>query len=165
VPPLFTCDLNDVTRDGSELLSLIYDPNRKQLDVWTKSVQSGSPRLVIKDTGDAIWSADGRSIFFREELRQQLWASDTFVDFDHSLNTAIKKLRQALGDEAVTPSYIETLPKRGYRFIGEVQREVAKEEPKPETREMAAVAVLPIGQLEPRPSNPTPGPNRHRRGE
>lgn len=84
----------------------------------------------------------------RDELRQRLWASDTFVDFDHSLNTAIKKLRQALGDEADTPRYIETLPKRGYRFIGEVERE----EPKEETRE-AAVAVLPSGPLEPRPAN------------
>jgi len=53
----------------------------------------------------------------REEICQRLWASDTFVDFDHSLNSAIKKLRQALGDEADTPRYIETLPKRGYRFI------------------------------------------------
>ena len=56
----------------------------------------------------------------REEIRQRLWTSDTFVDFDHSLNTAVKKLRQTLGDEADTPRYIETLPKRGYRFIGEV---------------------------------------------
>jgi Tol biopolymer transport system component/DNA-binding winged helix-turn-helix (wHTH) protein len=56
----------------------------------------------------------------REELRERLWNSDTFVDFDHSLNTAIKKLRQALGDEADTPRYIETLPRRGYRFVGEV---------------------------------------------
>src|SRR5512141_3139160 len=59
----------------------------------------------------------------REELRQRLWSSDTFVDFDHSLNTAIKRLRQALGDDAETPQYIETIPKRGYRFIGEVERE------------------------------------------
>jgi DNA-binding winged helix-turn-helix (wHTH) protein len=54
----------------------------------------------------------------REVLRERLWAADTFVDFDHSLNTAIKKLRQALNDEAEKPKYIETLPKRGYRFIG-----------------------------------------------
>jgi len=59
----------------------------------------------------------------REELQKRLWASDTFVDFDHSLNTAIKRLRQALGDEADTPHYIETLPRRGYRFIGEVTAE------------------------------------------
>ena len=64
----------------------------------------------------------------REELRRRLWPSDTFVDFDHSLNTAIKKLRQGLGDEADTPHYIETLPKRGYRFIGEVAQEDSKEE-------------------------------------
>lgn len=56
----------------------------------------------------------------RDELRQRLWPSDTFVDFEHSLNTAIRKLRQTLGDEAETPRFIETLPKRGYRFIGEI---------------------------------------------
>jgi DNA-binding winged helix-turn-helix (wHTH) protein len=52
----------------------------------------------------------------REELRQKIWPADTFVDFEHSLNTAIKKLRQALGDNAARPKYIETLPRRGYRF-------------------------------------------------
>ncbi len=56
----------------------------------------------------------------REEIQKKLWPADTFVDFDHSLNTAIKKLRQALGDEADTPRYIETLPRRGYRFIAPV---------------------------------------------
>ena len=64
----------------------------------------------------------------RDEIRQRLWTSDTFVDFDHSLNSAVKKLRQTLGDEADTPRYIETLPKRGYRFIGEIEREEPKEE-------------------------------------
>jgi DNA-binding winged helix-turn-helix (wHTH) protein/Tol biopolymer transport system component len=59
----------------------------------------------------------------RDEIRQKLWSSDTFVDFDHNLNTAVKKLRQALGDEADTPRYIETLPRYGYRFIGEVKFE------------------------------------------
>jgi Tol biopolymer transport system component/DNA-binding winged helix-turn-helix (wHTH) protein len=61
-----------------------------------------------------------RQLVTREDLRERLWASDTFVDFDHSLNTAIKKLRQVLGDEADTPHYIETLPRRGYRFVGEL---------------------------------------------
>lgn len=54
----------------------------------------------------------------REQLRERLWPEDTFVDFDHSLNTAVKKLRQALSDEVDKPRFIETLPKRGYRFIG-----------------------------------------------
>ena len=56
----------------------------------------------------------------RTELQQKLWPADTFVDFDHSLNTAIKKLRQALCDDKKKPRFIETLPKRGYRFIGAV---------------------------------------------
>ena len=58
----------------------------------------------------------------REELRNQNWPADTFVDFDNSLNTAINKLREALGDSADNPRFIETLPRRGYRFIAPVSR-------------------------------------------
>jgi len=65
----------------------------------------------------------------REELRNSLWPADTFVDFDHSLNTAIKKLRQALGDDADNPHFIETLPRRGYRFIGPVEESEAMSPP------------------------------------
>jgi len=57
----------------------------------------------------------------RDELRQRLWPADTFVDFDHSLNTAINKLRDALGDTASNPRFIETLSRRGYRFIAPLQ--------------------------------------------
>jgi len=56
----------------------------------------------------------------RDELRNQLWPADTFVDFDHSINAAIKRLREALSDEAENPRFIETLPRRGYRFIAPV---------------------------------------------
>jgi eukaryotic-like serine/threonine-protein kinase len=56
----------------------------------------------------------------REELRAQLWPSDTFVDFDNGLNTSINKLREALGDSADSPRFVETLPRRGYRFIAPV---------------------------------------------
>ena len=61
----------------------------------------------------------------REELHQRLWGSDTFVDFDNNLNTAVYKLREALGDTAETPRYIETWPKKGYRFIGAIENVVA----------------------------------------
>ncbi|SPF47409.1 Lysine decarboxylase transcriptional regulator, CadC [Candidatus Sulfotelmatobacter kueseliae] len=61
------------------------------------------------------------NVVTREELQQQLWPSDTFVDFDHSLNTAIKKVREALGDSATSPRYVETLARRGYRFIAPVE--------------------------------------------
>lgn len=57
----------------------------------------------------------------REDLRQKLWPSDTFVDFDHSLNTAINKVREALGDSASSPRYVETLARRGYRFVAPVE--------------------------------------------
>ena len=56
----------------------------------------------------------------REQLHQHLWPSDTFVDFDHSLNSAVMKLREALGDSADKPLYIETIPKKGYRFVAPV---------------------------------------------
>jgi len=65
----------------------------------------------------------------RDEFRQKLWPSDTFVDFDHSLNTAINKVREALGDSASTPRYIETLARRGYRFIAPVQNAAPAEAP------------------------------------
>jgi len=52
----------------------------------------------------------------RDDLRNQLWPADTFVDFDHNINAAIKRLREALSDEAEKPRFIETLPRRGYRF-------------------------------------------------
>lgn len=66
-------------------------------------------------------------IVTREELRRTIWPADTFVDFEHSLNTAIKKLRQALGDRAGKSKFVETLPRRGYRFLPNV--EVVEEKP------------------------------------
>ena len=54
----------------------------------------------------------------REEIQRRLWPADTFVDFEHNINTAVKKLREALGDDAEQPGFIETLPRRGYRFVG-----------------------------------------------
>jgi cholera toxin transcriptional activator len=57
----------------------------------------------------------------REQLQQRLWPSDTFVDFDHSLNTAVNKLREALGDSAGNPRFVQTVARRGYRFIAPVE--------------------------------------------
>lgn len=60
-------------------------------------------------------------IVSRSELREKLWPADTFVDFDHSLNTAVNKLREALGDSASNPRFIETIARRGYRFLAPVE--------------------------------------------
>jgi cholera toxin transcriptional activator len=83
----------------------------------------------------------------REELQQKLWPSDTFVDFDHSLNTAINKVREALGDSAASPRYVETLARRGYRFIAPVEADASTESPS---------GQKPIGTLEPPISSDLP---------
>ena len=73
-------------------------------------------------------------IVTRDELRERLWAGDTFVDFDQGLNTAINKLRETLGDSASTPRFIETVPKRGYRFtfpLEPLMNQPAIDTPKP----------------------------------
>ena len=81
----------------------------------------------------------------REELRAQVWPAETFVDFDHSLHNAIARLRETLGDSAGTPRYIETLPRRGYRFIGTVERigieESSRSAPSEPSREAPVVPV------------------------
>jgi TolB-like protein/Tfp pilus assembly protein PilF len=69
----------------------------------------------------AMLLANPGQVVTREGLRSKLWPADTFVDFDHSLNKAINKLREALGDSAENPRFIETLAKRGYRFIRDLQ--------------------------------------------
>src|ERR1700678_1389732 len=68
-------------------------------------------------------------ILTRDELRQRLWSSDVFVDFDHGLNKSIQKLRDALGDSATPPRYIETIPRVGYRLIAPVRNGVRPLEP------------------------------------
>jgi DNA-binding winged helix-turn-helix (wHTH) protein len=67
------------------------------------------------------------NVVTREELRERLWPADTFVDFDHSLNTAVNKIREVLGDSASSPRFVETVARRGYRFLGEVQWAVQEE--------------------------------------
>src|SRR3984893_4272468 len=60
-------------------------------------------------------------VITRDELRERLWPGDTFVDFDHGLNNAVMRLREALGDSPDKPRFVETLPRRGYRFIAPVE--------------------------------------------
>jgi len=81
----------------------------------------------------------------REELRTQIWPAETFVDFDHSLHNAIARIRDVLGDSAGTPRYIETLPRRGYRFIGRVERVgIEESQPPTPTRPSSEVLVPPV---------------------
>jgi TolB-like protein/DNA-binding winged helix-turn-helix (wHTH) protein/Tfp pilus assembly protein PilF len=93
--------------------------------------------------------ARGGDVVSRDELRQQLWAADTFVDFDHGLNAAVNRLRDALGDSAENPRFIETLPKRGYRFIAPVSGAAPESAPPAErrARRLRAPLVLALGAL------------------
>ena len=86
----------------------------------------GQPLQVL-----AILLESAGNLVTREELRSRLWPADTFVDFDHSLHNAIARIRETLGDSAETPRYIETLPRRGYRFIGPVDGVEVPERPAP----------------------------------
>jgi DNA-binding winged helix-turn-helix (wHTH) protein len=91
----------------------------------------------------------------REELRLELWPGETFVDFEHGLNTAVRKLRQALDDSADSPRYVETLARRGYRLVAPLEaphsRPVATESgPEPRAAAGAFPGLAPAG--------PAPGP-------
>ncbi len=91
----------------------------------------------------------------REELQQRIWPSGTFVDFNHGLYNAIKKLREALGDSADTPRYVETLSRRGYRFIPPVNRPAPELHSPPPAANLArdSIAVLPFLNLSADPEN------------
>jgi DNA-binding winged helix-turn-helix (wHTH) protein len=105
-------------------------PSRYRFGIFELDVQSGEVRrngskLKIQEQSVqvlALLLARAGAPVTREEIRTQLWPADTFVDFDHSINAAIKRLREALSDEAENPRFIETLPRRGYRFIGPVSQ-------------------------------------------
>ena len=92
----------------------------------TKIKLRGQPFLIL----ELLLTRAGK-VVTREEIQQKLWPADTFVDFEHGLNTSIKKLRQVLCDSATEPQYIETLPRLGYRFIAPVETSVEPSATKP----------------------------------
>src|ERR1700694_1593660 len=96
-----------------------------EVDVRTGEVRKQGARIKLQEQPFQVLTQllkRPSEVVTREELRANLWPSDTFVDFDNGLNTCINKLREALGDSADNPRFIETLPRRGYRFIAPVVR-------------------------------------------
>jgi len=85
----------------------------------------------------------------REDLRRRLWSDGTFVDYEHGLNAAIKRLRNVLGDDAVNPRFIETIPRRGYRFIAPVFGGVVSRRLIATETHAVRLAVLPFSQIGP----------------
>lgn len=94
-----------------------------ELDLETRELRKSGVRIKLQDQPFQILAMllqRPGQIVTREELQKRLWPEDTFVDFDLSLNSAVKKLRQALSDDSENPRFVETLYRRGYRFIGPV---------------------------------------------
>ena len=95
-----------------------------ELDLQTAELRNNGNKFTLQDQPFQVLALlldqPGRLVT-REELKERLWSSDTFVDFDHSLNKAINRLREALGDSASSPRFIETLPRKGYRFVCPVE--------------------------------------------
>jgi TolB-like protein/Tfp pilus assembly protein PilF len=89
--------------------------------------------ILLERAGDVVT---------REELQSRIWSADTFVDFDHSLHNAIARIREVLGDSAENPRYIETLPRRGYRYIGPVEETQAPPAPAEKVNDAVEVVSL-----------------------
>jgi TolB-like protein/DNA-binding winged helix-turn-helix (wHTH) protein/Flp pilus assembly protein TadD len=104
-------------------------------------------------------------VVLREDLRARLWPADTFVDFEHGLNAAVNKLREALDDDANSPRFIETVPRRGYRFIAPVEGALPASAPDSTIQAAPAVNHEAIGLMVAKPATevPTPSGARHLR--
>ena len=116
-PPVFTMAGNDQTRQIRRFGIFEVDLGRREL------LRNGL-RIKLRDQSFLLLAAlleQPGELVSREELRSRLWPEGTFVDFEHSLNAAIKRLRDALGDDPENPRFIETVPKRGYRFLAPVE--------------------------------------------
>jgi TolB-like protein/Tfp pilus assembly protein PilF len=132
-----------------------------EIDLRSRELRKGGIRIRLQDQPFeilAVMLERPGDVVTREELRERLWPAGTFVDFEHSLNAAIKRLRAALGDDADNPRFVETLHRRGYRFIAAVQAEhghamrslhvVPRPGAKPlQGRAGARLAVLPFANL------------------
>lgn len=119
---------------------------RFEFDRTTRELYCDGRRVQLQDQPSQVLGAlmdRPGEIVTRDDLRDRIWKSDTFVDFEHGLNTAVKKVRRALGDSAEHPSFIETLPRRGYRFIGAMDARGADKADEGVPR----VAVLPFSNL------------------
>jgi eukaryotic-like serine/threonine-protein kinase len=113
-----------------------------EADLPSGELRKGGIRIKIQDLPLRLLSVlveKPGQVVTREELQKRLWPEDTFVDFEDGLNTGVKKLREALGDDPEKPRYIETVPRRGYRFIAEV-------------KQIPAPALVPVSSAAPAPS-------------
>src|SRR6516164_137710 len=103
-----------------------------ELDFRARELRKNGVKLRLQGQAIQVLAVllnRGGELVTREELRAEVWPEDTFVGFDHSLHNAIARIREVLGDSASDPRYIETLPRRGYRYIGPVEETQAPPAP------------------------------------
>jgi DNA-binding winged helix-turn-helix (wHTH) protein len=115
-----------------------------ELNLRTGELRKSGVRLNLSDQPFQVLRAlvdRPGDLVTREELRQRLWAAETFVDFERGLNAAVRRLREALGDSADVPRFVEALPRRGYRFIAPVSRRPEPENAAPLDPEVADDAI------------------------
>ena len=112
-----------------------------QLDLRAGELRRNGIKVKVPDQSIQVLTMlveNPREVVTREELHQKLWPNGTIVEFDRSINAAIKRLRQALEDSPEEPKFIETLPRRGYRFLVSVERVGGEEPAAPSAPEPAA---------------------------
>jgi DNA-binding winged helix-turn-helix (wHTH) protein len=123
------------------------------LDVNSRELRTGTRTILLQAQPFEILLlllARAGQVVRREELRQRLWPDGTFVDYEHSLNAAIKRLRNVLGDDSAHPRFIETIPRRGYRFVAPLfEATAARSRSLPVPAPRMRLAVLPLTHLGP----------------
>ena len=124
-----------------------FDPGTEELRKHGLRIKlNGQPidllAMLIEHAGEVVT---------REELQKRLWPADTYVDFEHSLNAAIKRLRAALGDSADAPRFVETLARQGYRFIAPLGHPVETNPVQPEAQTQEAHPLEPVNATGRRP--------------
>jgi TolB-like protein/tetratricopeptide (TPR) repeat protein len=121
-----------------------------ELDVRSRELRTGTTRVRLQEQPLEILRLMLQrpgEVITRDELRQRLWPEGTFVDFEHSLNAAIKRLRAALGDDADKPMFIETVPRRGYRFVATVPAQSRDAATASSATPRVRLVVLPFSNL------------------
>ena len=129
------------SRTGRQSGNILFGPF--ELDLRTGELRRDGVRIQLQDQPFQILRMlleYPGEVVLREEIRSQLWPDDTVVEFEHSINAAVKRLRDTLGDSAEKPFYIETLPRRGYRFVGQVEA--------PENQSLSAAPLVIVSRGE-----------------
>lgn len=116
-----------------------------EADQAAAELRKNGIRLKLQEQPfQVLWALLERpgEVVTRDELRQRLWAEDTFVDFDNALNRAVNKIREALDGSARHPRFVETVPRRGYRWVGPTPTPLGREKPSPAPRPIQAFAYI-----------------------